>query len=72
MKAIISVTRKTEYSSIVEMDESKFKVLQAGLESRDREVRKAAEKEANGLININDWQDDELDSVEKFEEFKEE
>lgn len=72
MKATITVIRKTEYSSIVEMPEEKFKDLQSRLGSRDRSVHVQAERDLNKLIDVRDWQDDELDSVENFEEFKEE
>lgn len=74
MKVIISVIRKTEYTSIVEMDEAKFNRIRDGLNASrrtDRATVRLAEKEANSLIDTKDWQDDDLDSVEQFEEYKE-
>jgi hypothetical protein len=70
MKATISVTRKTQYSSIVEMDEETFKRLDAALDSGDRVERKKAEQELNNLIDVSDWQDDELYNLDDFCEFK--
>jgi hypothetical protein len=70
MKVTISVTRKTQYSSIVEMDEATFKRLDAALDSGDRAERKKAEQELNNLIDVSDWQDDELDNLDEFCEFK--
>ena len=72
MKAIIRVTRKTEYASIVEMPQKKYDQLQAALESYDRVERKNAEKTLNGMIDTKDWQDDDLLRIEEFEPFKDE
>lgn len=71
MKVSITVKRLTTYSSIVEMDEQRFKKLTRALDSDDRTARKNAEKECNHLIDTRDWQEDELESVEEVEEFKE-
>jgi len=72
MKVLIRVTRRTEYASIVEMPEEKFRELQDAIENGPHMSRVIAEKEANRLIDTKDWQDDSLDSVDEFEEFKEE
>lgn len=66
---MISVTRKTKYTSIVEMPEEKFKQIKNDLESKNWPTRRAGEKEADKLVNVNDWQDDDLDSVDEFEPF---
>lgn len=71
MKAIIRVTRKTEYASIVDMPQKKYDELQAALESGNRLERKMAETKLNSMIDTRDWQDDELLDVEEFEPFKE-
>lgn len=71
MKAIVTVKRITTYSSIVEIEPEKFAKLQSELDSGDWKTRRAAEKDVNRLIDVHDWQDDELDSIEQFEEFKE-
>lgn len=71
MKVLISVIRKTQYSSIVEMDESTFKRIGKGLDAPSRVERESAEAEANRRIDTKDWQDDELYSVDQFEPFKE-
>lgn len=71
MKVIISVTRKTEYSSIVEMSEEKYERLKKGWDGPTQKERDAADQEINKLIEANDWQDDELMDVDKFEPFKE-
>ena len=69
MKVLTRVMRKTEYATIVEMSEEHFKALRTGLESTDRPVRRLAEKEVNKLIDVRDWQDDDLDSIEEFEPY---
>jgi hypothetical protein len=66
MKALIRVTRRTEYASIVEMPQEKYDKLRAALESEDRVVVKNAEKNLNRLIDVEDWQDDELMDIEEF------
>jgi len=72
MKALITVTRETVYSSIVEMTPEEFAKLDAALYDGTREQRKKAEEKLNGMIDVNDWQHDDLRSVDEFEEFKEE
>lgn len=69
MKAVITVKRTTEYASIVEMSQEKFDSLQARLEYPG--ARKEAEKELNKLIDTNDWQGDDFDSLESFEAVEE-
>lgn len=71
MKVVVKVTRLTEYATIVDMSEEKMNDLNARLESRDRRVRRDAEKEANKLIDTKDWQDDDLHSCEPLEPLKE-
>ena len=68
MKALIRVTRRTEYASIVEMPQEKYDQLRAALDG-DRAEQKAAEKTLNGMIDTRDWQDDDLLDVEEFEPF---
>ena len=70
MKAIIRVTRKTEYATILEMGQASYDQYKAALESDDRVERKKAEKTLNGMIDTNDWQDDELLEIEEFEPVK--
>jgi hypothetical protein len=70
MKALIRVIRKTEYASIVEMTPQKYERLQHNFGSRFRGIRDGAEKELNKLIDVKDWQSDDLDSVEEFNEWK--
>lgn len=70
MKAIITVTRKTTYTSIVEMPQEKYDQLRAALDG-DRAQCKAAEKLLNAKIDVRDWQDDELLDVEEFAQFVE-
>lgn len=65
MKALIRVIRKTEYASVIEMSDEKFKLLSQNLMG-EKPLRKLAEKELNRLIDTNDWQDDDFDSVEEF------
>jgi hypothetical protein len=67
MKVEISVIRKTEYTSIVEMDKPTYDRIKAGLDSNIRTTRREAEKDANARIDVKDWQDDDLDSVELFQ-----
>ncbi len=71
MKVIISVTRKVQYSSIVEMDEAKFSQLNNDLNSANRSESRAAEKQLNKMINAKDWQDDDFDSVDEFKKLEE-
>ncbi len=65
MKVLIRVKRTTEYASIVEMPEEKFKRISKAIE-HGGERGQAAELEANKLIDVRDWQDDELASMEEF------
>lgn len=51
------------------MPEEKFKQIKNDLESKNWPTRRAGEKEADKLVNVNDWQDDDLDSVDEFEPF---
>jgi hypothetical protein len=71
VKAIITVIRETTYSSIVEMDEEKFDRLNDQLDGELEEMR-SAEKELNSLIDVSDWQDDDLKRVDEFKRFEEE
>lgn len=70
MKAIITVKRVTEYSSIVEMDEATFERLTYELDLGLSERRKA-EQDLNRRIDTKDWQDDEFDSLVDFKKFEE-
>ena len=72
MKALIRITRRTEYATIVEMPQEKYDKLKAALDDDDRVVVKDAEKTLNRLIDVKDWQDDELLNIEEFEPFIEE
>jgi len=69
MKVLITVTRRTQYSSIVEMPEAEFQKLDAALESSDKVERHRAEEKVNRQIDVEDWQDDELHSVDDFKPF---
>lgn len=71
MKVKITVNRITTYSSIVEMTQKEFKAIESGLHSSELKDRVEARKKCNHLIDTRDWQDDDLDSVEEFEKFKE-
>jgi hypothetical protein len=71
MKALIRVKRLTEYASIVEMTRADYLSIKHDLHSANPSAMRAAEKRANNLIDTNDWQDDELQSIEEFEEHKE-
>lgn len=66
MKVLITVTRRTRYTSIVDMTKADYDRLGEGLDDYDRK----AEEEVNSLINVNDWQDDSLDHVDQFEPYK--
>jgi hypothetical protein len=66
MKVLISVTRSTRYTSIVEMSAAEYKRLCKGLDNGERRI----EEEINSLINVNDWQDDSLDDIDQFEVYK--
>lgn len=71
MKAIITVKRITEYSSIVEMDEDTFNRLNQELEEGGNETIRRTERELNKLVDVEDWQDDEFESLEEFKRFEE-
>lgn len=70
MKVIISVTRETQYSSIVEMTNEQFDQFQSDLDGSDHKKRSVAEKKLNRLIDVKDWQDDSLTSLDEFEKLK--
>lgn len=70
MKALIRVTRKTEYASIVEMDREEFDRLTAALNG-SRDQKSKSEHELNRMIDIHDWEDDELIDLEEFVEVDE-
>jgi hypothetical protein len=65
MKAIITIERRTIYSSIVEMSEEDFQKYNEQLDGTYAE-NKAAGRELNKLIDVKDWQHDEFESVEEF------
>lgn len=69
MKVIITVIRKTRYTSIVEMPEATFARIENDLEYGSRVERNKAQKDCNNAIDNKDWQDDDLESVEDFEPF---
>lgn len=69
MKVIIRVVRKTEYASIVEMDNVTFDNLKRDLDG-GRVERMRAEKDLNRRIDVKDWQDDDFDSLEEFDPLK--
>jgi hypothetical protein len=69
MKVKITVIRRTEYTSIVDMTEEKFTDLHERINSRG-DTRRNAEQEANRLIDVSDWQDDTLHSLDEFEAFE--
>lgn len=71
MKAIIRVTRRTEYATIVEMTRKEFDAYCERLEGSYKDSKKAGE-ELNRKIDVKDWQDDEFDNIDEFEEVKEE
>lgn len=71
MKVTISITRRTRYSSIVEMDEETFKRLDTALDSSNWTERRKAEKELDELIDPEDWQGDDFDSLDDFYEYEE-
>ncbi len=61
-----SVTRSTEYVTITDLSVEAFKRLDAALSSDDYKIRRRAEEEANNLVNVDDWQDDNLESINEF------
>lgn len=71
MKAIIRVTRSVVYHSIVEMSEEDFAKYEAMLDSDDRNQFQQAEKELNEMVDVNDWQGDDLDSLDDFRRWEE-
>lgn len=72
IQATIAVTRRVWLTSIVEMPKADYDRLQAALRSGSLSQVKAAEKELNQKVDPRDWQDDELDDLLEFEEYKEE
>ncbi len=71
MKVLIHVTRRTEYASIVEMTPETFEKFDIELNACGKRAA-AAEAELNNMIDVDDWQDDSLVSLDAFEESKEE
>lgn len=65
MKALITIKRITEYSSIVEMDEAMFDKLELELDGNWADI-KNAHNELNRLIDTKDWQDDEFHELVEF------
>ena len=65
LKAIIRVTRRTKYASIVEMPVSKYNRLHAAL-CGDSPERARAEKTLNAMIDKRDRKGDELLYLEEF------
>lgn len=70
MQALITVTRRTVYTSIVEMSEDTYKRLDTALNGGRVETSQA-QKELNRLIDTADWQDDELHTLDEFRRFEE-
>lgn len=70
MKAIIQVTRKTQYATIVEMTAAEFSSYRRAIEAGGKSEREA-EKELNRKIDMSDWQDDEFYRLDEFEPFVE-
>lgn len=71
MKVLISVVRRTTYTSIVEMSKEEYNRLNKSLDSDDFKKRNEAEETANSLIDVKDWQDDDLSDLLTFEPFVE-
>ena len=65
MRVVITVARRTEYTSVVEMSQADFDRLNNALDASSAEAAKAA-KELNALIDTRDWQDDALIAVTDF------
>lgn len=63
MQVLITVTRRTRYTSIVEMDEERYERLK-------EDTGPDANEEINSLIDVNDWQDDSLEDVDEFKPYK--
>jgi ribosomal protein S13 len=76
MKVLIQVTRLATYSRIKEMSQERFNELREALDTEGGFRTKAridAEEEINNLINpVDDWQHDELETVDEFRPFVEE
>ncbi len=70
MQAIVTVTRRVTYSSIVEMSEAEFTRFNAALQG-SRAERAKAEEELNRKVDVRDWQDDSLDQLDEFKRFEE-
>lgn len=69
MQVTITARRTTTYATIVEMNVEDFLRYQCALEDGTRDEEKNASRNLNQMIDINDWQDDDLIDVE-IEEFK--
>lgn len=67
MQVTISLTRRTEYSAIVEMSDERYERLKEGLESDNPTERKNAQLAIDRFIDQSDWQDDTLLSIDEFE-----
>ena len=68
----INLRRATDYAKIVDIPEEKFNELVAALDHGDRKEARQAEEEINNMVGPDDWQDDNLDCIWDFEEYKEE
>jgi hypothetical protein len=69
MKVVITVIRRTEYASIVEMTDEKFKMLSDNLKNISFEERDKAADEVNMLIKPDDWLSDSLCQVAEFKKY---
>lgn len=67
MKVSITVIRETKYCSIVEMTQDQFDKYNQMMDRGTRQENEQAEKELNEMIDMHDWQDDELRCVDRFE-----
>jgi hypothetical protein len=59
-----------EYASIVEMTKEQFDEYAEMLESGDRTQRRTAERNLDGMVDNDDWQDEDFREVCEFEEWK--
>jgi hypothetical protein len=66
MKALIRVTRRTEYATMVDVTPEKYYELKAGLNNDDRRVVKTTEETLNQMINVKDLMHDKLERVDDF------
>lgn len=67
MRVFISVTRRTEYAKTIDIPKEEFERLESRLLSTDPVERFRAEREIDGLMRPDDWQDDEVLSVNEFD-----